>query len=157
MAKQHRRADRIPISAPVVVKTGGQPQEVLPDVAWVQNLSSNGIYLVFDHELDVGTTLDLVFSVPPEIAGDEKLVRCRARIVRVEHREDTVGVGAAIEEIKLVARREPEQREESLNSSATKAPATSKQKKRWLHSKVPGPPKNATTSEKPDGSGDEKA
>lgn len=91
MVEQRRRADRIPVSTPVVVKTGGQPEEVLPDVAWVRDLSSGGIYLVFDHELEMGTTLDLVFSLPPEIAGDERLIRCRARIVRVEHRDDTVG------------------------------------------------------------------
>ena len=130
MAQQRRRADRIPVSAPVVVKTAGQPQEVLPDVAWVRNLSTSGVYLVFDHELEVGTTLDLVFSVPREIAGDERLIRCRARIVRVEHREDTVGVGAAVEEIKLLARRESEQPDESLGSSTAKASTTSEPKGR---------------------------
>lgn len=102
MAQQRRKADRIPVTAPVVVKTPGQPEDVLPDVAWIRDLSSGGVYLVFDQELAVGTALDLVFTLPRKIAGKEVLVRCRGQVVRVEQRETAVGVGAVIEDMNFL-------------------------------------------------------
>jgi PilZ domain len=64
------------------------------------NLSERGIYFTSRATLVVGELLEMYFSLPGELTGrGPEQVRCNARIVHVENREDlgALGIGAIVE------------------------------------------------------------
>jgi hypothetical protein len=88
-----RTAKRFQLKLPVSIH--------LPEVGWrietyTQNVSARGMFFLAQPRLAVGSNIEVTLTLPPQITLTESLrVRCRARVVRVEH--DSVGrqVGAA--------------------------------------------------------------
>lgn len=71
------------------------------------NLSERGIHFKSRERLTVGQSLEVYFTLPPELTGrNTEDVRCNARVVHVEARPDQNGltkVGAAVERFETLA------------------------------------------------------
>ncbi|MFQ5817764.1 MAG: PilZ domain-containing protein [Terriglobia bacterium] len=102
--KERRHATRFSAAEPAAALTASNP-EALPAIGQVVNISGAGMFLNLDRELDVGTRLSLVFTLPAALLGREQdaVVWCKARVVRLaEGREGEAGCGAIIEEIQFL-------------------------------------------------------
>jgi hypothetical protein len=66
--------------------------------ARTRDVSFRGLYFLSDEAFQVGSPIELVLTLPKEItmAGDVH-IRCFARVVRVEDRDEAKGVAARIE------------------------------------------------------------
>lgn len=89
---QKRIAAKVPVtikSSDGAVQTGG----------YTRDLSSSGIFLYADAEINAGTELEIVLVLPPELTGGEqRWACCQALVARVENKSDggTFGVAATI-------------------------------------------------------------
>jgi hypothetical protein len=69
------------------------------------NLSERGLYFTSREKLKVGEVLEMYFALPRELTGrGPEQVRCNARIVHVETRDDlgALGIGAIVERFQPV-------------------------------------------------------
>ena len=86
------------MTLPVAVKA----EEVIAEEATVstRDISSSGVYFNFDSELEVGTTLEFVLTLPEETTrGIPVQLKCMGKVVRVDRSGETssVGIAATIE------------------------------------------------------------
>jgi len=71
------------------------------------NLSERGVYFTTREDLSVGAPLEMYFTLPRELTGrNPEQVRCSARVVHVEEREERgiLGIGAAVEKFEPVGK-----------------------------------------------------
>jgi PilZ domain len=69
------------------------------------NLSERGVYFTTREDLRVGAPLEMYFTLPRELTGrSPEQVRCSARVVHVEEREERgiLGIGATVEKFEPV-------------------------------------------------------
>lgn len=77
-----RSRARIPTSVPVRIR--GASMDV-GSSAQTRDVSTNGVYLYAPSRMSVGSEVELVLILPPELTSGEKCwVCCHARVVRVE-------------------------------------------------------------------------
>ena len=93
-----RRARRFPMTLPVAVRA----EEAIAEQATVstRDISSSGVYFNFDSELQVGTTLEFVLTLPQETTrGIPVQLKCMGKVVRVDRSANagSVGIAATIE------------------------------------------------------------
>lgn len=98
---ERRSRPRVTAQLPVSItrKDGATSEGVTRD------LTHGGIFLYSDSAFDVGTELDLVVVLPPEITfGEKRWVCCQARVLRVEGRQPDgkVGVAASIQRFEVL-------------------------------------------------------
>lgn len=70
-----------------------------------KDISSSGVYLEFSAPMDVGSSLEFVLTLPPEITrGKSVRVKCKGKVVRVDHVSEgsAVGVAATIDRYEFV-------------------------------------------------------
>lgn len=99
--KDRRRATRFTAEVPTAAVTPDNP-EALPAVGEVVNISGAGMFFNLDRQLEVGTVLSMVFTLPAQLLGREQdtVLWCRARVVRVvESEAGGASFGAEIEEL----------------------------------------------------------
>ena len=103
---ERRMARRYDLSLPVSVRV---PLESAPVSRHgkTRDISTRGVYFIFDNGLNAGTELDLTMILPAEVTGGiEVFIRAIGKVVRVENRggdgEDRVGVAAVIERYEIV-------------------------------------------------------
>lgn len=98
--RRHRRFD---LSLPVKVRV--KTQVAAQVTTSTKDISARGIYFTISEDLDIGSELECVLTLPPELCqGNTIQVRCRGKIVRVE-RPDTdnnIGVAATIEDYEFI-------------------------------------------------------
>lgn len=71
------------------------------------NLSERGVYFTTREDLSVGAPLEMYFTLPRELTGrSPEQVRCSARVVHVEEREERgiLGIGATVERFESMAK-----------------------------------------------------
>ena len=100
----HRRFE---LSLPVKVRVKAQETQVEPVTveAATKDISARGIYFSLSAGIALGSELECEVTLPPELCqGNTIQVRCRGRIVRVEHPDThgTVNVAATIEDYEFV-------------------------------------------------------
>jgi len=98
---ERRVTRRYDLSLPVMVRIPA------PGFAGTQNgrtrdISTKGLYFVIDQEVQAGSNLDIMLTLPKEMTnGEEVLVKASGKIVRVESRvedgNERLGVAAVIE------------------------------------------------------------
>ncbi|HXV73681.1 MAG TPA: PilZ domain-containing protein [Sphingomonadales bacterium] len=100
-----RRAPRIPSKVPLKViptEGGGQYAQSAESI----NLSERGLYFEMPGGVKPGSTVDIAFTMPPEVTGGMAMkVRCTARVIRVDAKtgsDGKVGVAAHIERFETV-------------------------------------------------------
>jgi len=98
--KERRSARRFAMSLPLEVKGQLRTGEAIAAEAKTRDVSFRGLYFVVDRELDSGSPIEFILTLPKEItlAGDVRIY-CAGRVVRVEKPDTpgTVGVAAVID------------------------------------------------------------
>jgi len=103
---ERRTTRRYDLSLPVIIRTPAKRAEGGRE-GQTRDISTKGLYFVFDQDLEAGSELDLTLRLPAEITqGAEVLVRALGKVLRVEPRtEDGItrmGVAAVIERYDIV-------------------------------------------------------
>ncbi len=103
---ERRTSRRYDLSLRVLVRV---PTEKMPDSqkGKTRDISTRGVYFVMDQNPQAGSRLDLILTLPTEVAsGTEVLVHALGKVLRVEPRiEDgntRMGVAAIIERYDIV-------------------------------------------------------
>lgn len=92
-----RRARRFELQLPVTVLAVGDKAATTP--VRTKDISSTGMFLEFDENVEAGTKVEMVVDLPQEIthAGQVRL-RCTGRVVRVDRtKASRTGVAVTIE------------------------------------------------------------
>ena len=103
---ERRTARRYDLSLPVSIRVALENEAVL-HTGKTRDISTRGVYFVFDDGLNAGAELDLTMTLPAEVTGGtEVLIRATGKVVRVDDRGDgvdhRVGVAAVIERYEIV-------------------------------------------------------
>lgn len=95
-ASDKRRARRFPMTLPVIIRAE-ETNEEKANTKTV-NISSTGVYFEFGSELDVGSPVEFMLTLPEQItkAGSVQ-IKCIGKVVRVDRGNGGVGVAATIE------------------------------------------------------------
>jgi hypothetical protein len=91
--KSDRRSrQRIPVRLGVSIRSSqGQPA-----TGHTRDLSTGGIFLYVDSAILVGSELEMVLMLPPQLtSGEKRWVCCQASVVRVEPGAEGGGFGVA--------------------------------------------------------------
>lgn len=102
VSTERRRAQRFPLPLPLEVKwQEGSAEARLP--ADIRDISATGVYFTVDRELQPEAKVE--FFVRLQIEGAPSggvLLHCIGSIVRVEHKDGSVGVAARIDRYRFV-------------------------------------------------------
>jgi len=102
-AKRERRSQpRLAASLPVTIQAH---QGKCRTTGYTRDFSTSGIFLYTETQLKVGSELELVLVMPPELSGGEqRWVCCRTSVVRVEDSEEggDFGIAAVIRSIQAL-------------------------------------------------------
>ena len=98
---ERRGARRYDLSLPIMVRVPAQGFAETQS-GKTRDISTRGLYFVIDRDVNAGSALDIMLTLPSEMTnGDEVLVKASGKVVRVEQRiEDgsaRQGVAAIIE------------------------------------------------------------
>lgn len=85
MADERRRADRVFVKLPVKMEEG---EGVTRDI------TANGIYFQTDMQCEPGSEIN--FTITFEQYPGPMILRCKAVVVRVEHKDGKMGVAARV-------------------------------------------------------------
>jgi hypothetical protein len=96
-----RSRQRIVSRIPVRIRNASPSAEL---TAETRDVSTNGIFLYSESRMAVGSNVELVLILPPELTSGEKCwVCCHARVVRVEPGQGTAfGVAAEIQRMDIL-------------------------------------------------------
>jgi hypothetical protein len=105
--RERRSGQRIAARVPVSIKAqaGKAEQATVEATGFTRDLNTGGIFLYTDSRIVVGSELEMVLILPPELThGVKQWVCCRASVVRVEDSEDSgdFGVAASIRSIEVL-------------------------------------------------------
>lgn len=103
---ERRTARRYDLSLPVSIRIPVN-NETVARSGKTRDISTRGVYFLFDSELRAGTELDLTMTLPVEVTGGtEVFIRAIGKVVRVENRGSDGaienGVAAVIERYEIV-------------------------------------------------------
>jgi len=106
-----RVARRYELNLPVVVRSAAERKAADSRNGQTRDISTRGVYFLIDQNLEPGSTLDFMLTLPAEITqGTEVFIHAQGKVVRVERRsgeeEERVGVAAVIEKYDII-RAEP--------------------------------------------------
>ncbi len=95
---ERRTTRRYDLSLPIIIRI---PTEKTLDSQQgkTRDISTRGLYLVIDQNLETGSELDITLTLPAEIThGTEVFVRALGKVVRVELRveDDSTRMGVAV-------------------------------------------------------------
>ncbi len=99
-----RSAERYTHVVPARVKymNGG----VHEDMGLTKDVSAHSVYLYTDTNIIVGSTIEVALPLPPEVTGADRqiVVRCQARVVRVQERSEDgrMGIAAVFDDYQIV-------------------------------------------------------
>lgn len=95
MWEKERKARRVPAVEPV---SGSFTNGGIHEVSGVtRDVSPAGAFFYCEIAPEVGSEIELVFSLPAELVKDSAHVLCRGRVVRVESPGNDRRVGVAVE------------------------------------------------------------
>ncbi|MEE8176516.1 MAG: PilZ domain-containing protein [Acidobacteriota bacterium] len=101
-----RKSHRYLVNFPCSVKRsrGSKEPEETAIPADTKDVSTGGIYFEASANWQLGTEIECVLRLPVKAFGGRPVgIRCRGKIVRVDHPgSDTVGVGATIEHFEFL-------------------------------------------------------
>jgi hypothetical protein len=103
---ERRTTRRYDLSLPVIIRIPAERQ-VDSQEGKTRDISTRGLYFVIEQDLEAGSELDIILTLPAEIThGTEVFVRALGKVVRVERRmEDSgarLGVAAVIERYDII-------------------------------------------------------
>jgi hypothetical protein len=96
---ERRSGTRIPTRVSTRVRT----TQGIDQTAETRDVSANGIFLYTNSKMEMGTEVELVLILPPELTSGEKCwVCCQATIVRIEEQGSDFGVAAQIRRMDIL-------------------------------------------------------
>lgn len=102
---ERRTARRYDLSLPVSIHLPVEDGDISHN-GKTRDISTRGVYFLFENHLNPGTQLDLTMTLPAEVTGGtEVFIRAIGRVVRIDNRGDEdrrVGVAAVIERYEIV-------------------------------------------------------
>ena len=103
---ERRTARRYDLSLPVSIRVAIENEAVF-HTGKTRDISTRGVYFLFDNSLDAGAQLDLTMTLPAEVTGGtEVFIHAVGKVVRVDDRGDSgehrVGIAAVIERYEIV-------------------------------------------------------
>ena len=103
---ERRTARRYDLALPVSIRLPIE-NETISRKGKTRDISTRGVYFLFDNDLNAGSELDLTMTLPAEVTGGtEVLIRAIGKVVRVDKRGDDhdhcVGIAAIIERYEIV-------------------------------------------------------
>ncbi len=106
-----RIARRYELNLPVVVRAVAERKAADSRNGKTRDISTRGVYFLVDEQLEAGSTLDFMLTLPAEITqGTEVFIHAQGKVVRVERKpgdeEERIGVAAMIEKYDII-RAEP--------------------------------------------------
>jgi hypothetical protein len=99
---ERRSGERLKARVPVSIKA---QLGTVEGAGFTRDLNAGGIFLYTDSKIIVGSELEMVLILPPELGhGTKQWVCCRASVVRVEDSEGggDFGVAASIRSIEVL-------------------------------------------------------
>jgi c-di-GMP-binding flagellar brake protein YcgR len=95
MMQERRRSQRFPIQQTVSISLGNGGHAVS---GIVQDISSGGAFVRCNRMLALGSSVDVIIALPPEIthAGSMRAL-CISRVLRIERRRQEGKIGIALE------------------------------------------------------------
>src|ERR1700676_551603 len=98
---ERRTARRYDLTLPVIIRTAAERASESQE-GKTRDISTRGLYFVFDQNLEAGSELDITLMLPSEIThGSEVFVRALGKVVSVEQRLEEgntrMGVAAVID------------------------------------------------------------
>ena len=106
-----RIARRYELNLPVVVRAVAERKAADSRNGKTRDISTRGVYFLVDQQLEPGSTLDFMLTLPAEITqGTEVFIHAQGKVVRVEPKpgdeHERIGVAAVIEKYDII-RAEP--------------------------------------------------
>jgi c-di-GMP-binding flagellar brake protein YcgR len=103
---ERRTARRYDLSLPIIIRVPTE-RELDTQRGKTRDVSTRGLYFVVEQNLEAGSELDLMLTLPTEIThGTEVFVRALGKVVRVERRMEDgntrMGVAAVIERYDII-------------------------------------------------------
>jgi hypothetical protein len=101
-----RTARRYDLSLPVMFRVTVGKQTCSPN-GTTRDISTRGVYLVIDKDVNAGAAVDLAVTLPGQVTGDaEVIIRIVGKVVRVDNLAEDghqlVGVAAVIIRYQIV-------------------------------------------------------
>lgn len=101
---EKRSTRRFSLDLPISVKF--LENEKLELAGHTRDVSSRGVFMFLDAELRVGSSIEFVMTLPPEITlSDPIRVRCTGTVVRIDKVAQEQGVAVAIDKYDFVSER----------------------------------------------------
>ena len=99
--RERRSGQRLVTRLPVEVRNRSGSTEV---TAYTRDVSTSGVFLYCESKMPVGSEIELVLILPPELVSGEKCwVCCHARVLRVEEGlKEGFGVAAEIRRMQIL-------------------------------------------------------
>jgi hypothetical protein len=99
---EKRSTRRFSLDLPISVKFLEHDRRDL--AGHTRDVSSRGVFIYLDADLTVGSPIEFVMTLPPEITlADPIRVRCTGTVLRVDKTEQEQGVAVAIEKYDFVS------------------------------------------------------
>jgi c-di-GMP-binding flagellar brake protein YcgR len=103
---ERRTARRYDLSLPISVRFAAE-RIVLRQEGTTRDISTRGLFFVIDKDMEAGSELDIMLTLPAEIVnGTDVFVRAQGKVVRVEKRmeegEARLGIAAVIERYDII-------------------------------------------------------
>lgn len=95
MWEKERKAQRIPAAELVAGSWTNGGAHAISGVT--RDLSTHGAFFYCEFAPEVGSEIELMLTLPRELAGEETHVLCRGRVVRLEPRGEDRRAGVAVE------------------------------------------------------------
>ncbi|HXY01861.1 MAG TPA: PilZ domain-containing protein [Candidatus Limnocylindrales bacterium] len=103
---ERRTARRYDLTLPISIRFAANSTVSRQD-GKTRDISTRGLYFVIPQELEAGSELDIMLTLPAEVThGGDVFVRAQGKIVRLERRleegEPRLGVAAVIERYDII-------------------------------------------------------
>ena len=101
---ERRSLARFPLQLSAKIRISGTDAVIFAET---KNISAGGVYLLTNSQIELGTVLELVLSLPPELTQSETTIdfSCKARVLRINEElpDGRRGIGAEIDSYDFLA------------------------------------------------------
>ena len=98
---EQRTSRRFALKLPVSIRCEDGKLKEVP--AETRDLSAQGVFFYAGSVVSEGSKVEFTLTLPPEITLTESIrVRCRGRVVRIDHEHPKTGIAAIIEQYDFV-------------------------------------------------------
>jgi hypothetical protein len=96
-----RTSRRFALKLPVSIRCEDGKLREVP--AETRDLSAQGVFFYTGTDVSQGSKVEFTLTLPPEITLTESIrVRCRGRVIRIDHADPRTGIAAIIEQYDFV-------------------------------------------------------